>query len=119
MEHSCGRTPGAGHECPARRRSAYCCCGTEIVAAARRSPQLSGGGQGVSGSADLAFVGAFAQHEFLDLAGRGLRQVEEYHVLRYLEPSQVLAAEADDVLLGHLLAGLEGDEGAGCLAPSV
>src|SRR5690606_4411920 len=55
----------------------------------------------------------------LDLAGGGLRQLEEDHVLGHLEPGQMLAAEAHDVLLADPLAGLEGDEGAGCFAPLV
>src|SRR6267378_2793409 len=40
--------------------------------------------------------GALAQHEFLDLAGRGLRQGAEDDMPRRLEAGHVLAAEGDD-----------------------
>src|SRR5690606_4198687 len=44
---------------------------------------------------------------------------EEDHVLGHLEPGQMLAAEAHDVLLADPLAGLEGNESAGGFAPLV
>ena len=40
---------------------------------------------------------AFAQHEFLDFAGRGFRQRAEDDLPRHLEMRQVLAAEGDDL----------------------
>src|SRR5439155_16996168 len=58
-----------------------------------------------------------AQHELLDLAGRGLRQIPELDSGRRLEMRDVLLAEVDDVLLGRLLARLERDEGLGPLPP--
>ena len=39
-----------------------------------------------------------AEHELLDLAGRGLRQVAELDRVRALEVGEVLAAERDDLL---------------------
>src|SRR5581483_420252 len=46
---------------------------------------------------------ALAQHEFLDLSGRGLRQRTEHHLLRHLETREVLAAPGND--LGGLETG--------------
>ncbi|MPL88378.1 hypothetical protein SDC9_34398 [bioreactor metagenome] len=59
-----------------------------------------------------------AQHEFLHLAGRGLRQLAEHHRLRRLEMRHVLPAEGDELLVAHLRARAQLDEGAGRLAPA-
>src|SRR5690554_8211906 len=70
----------------------------------------------LAGSVQL--FGLVPQYELLDLAGRGLRQLREHHGFRNLEAGQVLAAEADDVLLGYDTdSRLQGNEGAGSLAP--
>src|SRR5262249_13954919 len=63
------------------------------------------------------FPFAIAQHELLDLAGRGLGQLTELDGRRRLEVGDVLLAELDDLGLGGLPAGLEGHEGLGPLAP--
>src|SRR5262245_37363690 len=60
---------------------------------------------------------AVTQHEFLDLPGRGLRQVAELDGGRALEARDVLAAELDDLRFGGGASGLERDEGLGPLAP--
>src|SRR2546428_1795743 len=65
----------------------------------------------------LALPLLVAQHELLDLAGRGLGQVAELNPGRALEVGDVLAAELDDLGLGGALARLEGHEGLGALAP--
>ena len=56
---------------------------------------------------------AFAQHEFLHLAGRGLGQVGEDEGLGQLEAGQMLCAVLADLGLGDRGTGLQGDEGAG------
>src|SRR6266853_2497540 len=55
---------------------------------------------------------ALAQHEFLDLAGRGLRQRTEHHGPRHLEAGEVVAAEGDDFIRRSGRLGLQSDEGA-------
>src|SRR5258705_12237390 len=60
---------------------------------------------------------AIAQHELLDLAGRGLGQLAELDGGRRLEARDVLLAELDDLRLGDLLPRLERDEGLRPLAP--
>src|SRR5262249_10730097 len=67
----------------------------------------------------LALAGPFAvaQHEFLDLARRGLGKLAELHRRRTLEAGDVLPAELDDVLLAGLRALLERDERLGTLPP--
>ena len=58
----------------------------------------------------LKTLGLFPQLEFLDFAGRRLRQGAEDHGLGRLEVGDVVAAECDDVFFGGGFAGLEGDE---------
>ena len=58
-----------------------------------------------------------AQHELLDLPGRGLRQLAEHEALRHLEVRHVLAAERAQLVLGHAGTRLQFDERAGRLAP--
>src|ERR1700741_5046398 len=58
-----------------------------------------------------------AQHELLDLAGGGLRQLSELDGGRRLEVGDVLLAELDDVPLGGALVRLQRDERLGPLAP--
>jgi hypothetical protein len=58
-----------------------------------------------------------AQLEFLDLAGRGLRELCEHDVARALVAREVLAAPGNELVLARGLPGLELDEGAGGLAP--
>src|SRR5215470_13742993 len=65
----------------------------------------------------LALPLLVAQHELLDLAGRGLGQVAELDGRRALEVRDVRAAELDDLGLGGRAAGLERHEGLGPLAP--
>src|SRR5215831_3044695 len=65
----------------------------------------------------LAAPFAIAQHELLDLAGRGLRQLAELHRRRTLEAGDVLPAELDDLLLAGSRALLERDERLGALSP--
>src|SRR5215469_12752117 len=61
-----------------------------------------------------------AQHEFLDLARRGLGERPEHHRPRRLEMREVLAAPGDDLGSAHLAgAGFQRDEGARRLAPFV
>jgi hypothetical protein len=56
------------------------------------------------------------QLEFLDLAGRGLRELREHDVARALVAREVLAAPGNELVLARGLPGLELDEGAGGLA---
>src|SRR5690348_3988896 len=60
---------------------------------------------------------ALAKHELLDLAGRRLRELAEYHAPRRLEPRQVGAAMLNQLGLGDARAGPDLDERAGRLAP--
>src|SRR5438552_15472321 len=62
---------------------------------------------------------ALAQHVFLDLAGGGRRHRAEHHLLRNLEAREILPAPVDVFGLRGLRAGLELDEGARRLAPSL
>ena len=62
-------------------------------------------------------VRALAQHEFLDLAGRGLGQFAEHHMFRPLEPGHLAAAPVEELFGADILAGLQLDKGAGHLAP--
>src|SRR4029078_11201793 len=59
-----------------------------------------------------------AQHEFLDLARRRLRQLAEHDALRHLEAREVAPAVLDQLLRGDGGAGLELDERAWRLAPA-
>jgi hypothetical protein len=58
----------------------------------------------------LACPFAVAQHELLDLAGRGLRQRPELDRVRALVVRQALPAERDDLLRGGRGALVERDE---------
>src|SRR5215217_4538331 len=60
-----------------------------------------------------------AQDELLHLAGRGPRDLTEFHGDRALEVRQVLAAEGDQLLRRRLLTRFEGDERLRPLAPVV
>src|SRR5258707_8187411 len=60
---------------------------------------------------------ALAQHEFLDLAGRGFRQWAEDDVARRLETRHALAAEGNDLRRLGSRAVLQRNESAGRLAP--
>ena len=65
----------------------------------------------------LACPLALAQHELLDLAGRGLRQRPELDRVRALVVREALAAERDDLLRGRRGALVERDERLGPLPP--
>ena len=65
----------------------------------------------------LTLVRALAQHEFLDLTGRGLGQLAEHHIFRPLEPGHLAAAPVEELFGADILAGLQLDKGAGHLAP--
>src|SRR5262245_11658370 len=53
-----------------------------------------------------------AQHELLDLAGGGLRQLAENHLLRRLEAREMRPAVLDQLGLARRGSGLELHEGA-------
>src|SRR5271166_857390 len=59
---------------------------------------------------DLVRPLAFAQHELLHLAGRGLRQRPELDRVGALEVREALAAERDDLLRGRRGTLVERDE---------
>ncbi len=61
-----------------------------LCAQFKNSSRVDGGGR----------LGLLAQHELLDLAGRGLRQLAEHHRARRLELRHAGTAELDDLLLG-------------------
>ena len=87
---------------------------------ARAHPPPLRGRVGVGGSRAQTLPRArlVAQHEFLDLAGRGLGQRAEHHRPRRLVMRHVLAAEGDDRRRPSAVApGFKRDEGAGALAP--
>src|SRR3954463_8039003 len=65
----------------------------------------------------LRRVHLIAQHEFLDLAGRGFRYRPEHNRLRRLEARHMLSAECDDVGFRRACVLLQLDERAGHLAP--
>src|SRR5262245_19609480 len=58
-----------------------------------------------------------AQLEFLDLAGRGLGQIDEHDVARAFVAGKLLLAPGDDLVLGDGSAGPRLDERARRLAP--
>jgi len=70
-----------------------------------------------AGAPDLRLQRHFPQLEFLDFAGRGLRQFGEHHVARAFVAGEVVAAPGDDVFGGKRRAGAKLDEGARGLAP--
>src|SRR6266540_4205354 len=57
-----------------------------------------------------------AQHEFLNLAGRGRGQRSEHDRLRCLEMRKLITTEGDDLISCRGRSGLELDEGAWRLA---
>src|SRR6266851_7245269 len=60
---------------------------------------------------------AFAQDEFLDLAGRRRRQRAEHDRFWRLEMRELIPAKRNDLVGGRVDARLELHEGAGSLAP--
>jgi len=58
-----------------------------------------------------------AEHEFLDLAGRGFWQEPEDHGPGRLEAGEVGAAEGDDIFRRGVGFGFEGHKGAGRFTP--
>src|SRR5580700_6380683 len=99
-----------------------------ITPRASRSRLTSGSGSRLtSGSAAVVMVVSsfdrtgrsrpLAQHELLDLAGGGLRDLLEAHLARHLEGRQQAAAMPDELGGARRDAALELDEGERRLTP--
>src|SRR5262245_64179886 len=82
------------------------------------SPSGRGGASGVPSRLETGRYGVshalryLAQLEFLDLSGRGFRDLDEHHVARAFVAREVLFAPREELVGTGLGAGLELDEGA-------
>src|SRR5207244_7662979 len=96
---------------------------TKCFRSSRRQMRTSGWKQEISSAKSCCLLGrnsglAAAQHIFLNLAGRGLRQLlDEGHRVRRLEMRKPLANELDQLAVRRRRAGLQDDEGVRRFAP--